>query len=133
MIFAIRKLGTRETLVQLDDRRKEPPCSPFRYVTAKEARQWIKAGRRNETGLSFNANGSLQYDDPDTPKMTTLLEAVSRAICLAAGIDPDRNGNECDFRWQEFEKEAKAAIEAVDIYRSNPPPAPRADGTDRQP
>jgi hypothetical protein len=43
----------------------------------------------------------------------TMIEKVARAICSAEGIDPDRKGNETVWRWQEFEKEARAAIEAM--------------------
>lgn len=47
-----------------------------------------------------------------------LIEAVARAICIATGIEPDRKGNERDWRWQEFEPEARAAIAAVERYRA---------------
>jgi hypothetical protein len=43
------------------------------------------------------------------------IERVARAICTAAGIDPDRKSHEPenDFVWQDFIKEAIAAIEAM--------------------
>jgi hypothetical protein len=47
----------------------------------------------------------------------TEFECVARAICLAAGLEPDRKGNSRNFRWQEFVPEAKAAIEALDVFR----------------
>ena len=45
-----------------------------------------------------------------------LIERVARAICIASQMEPDRKGNETEFRWQEFEKEAIAAIEAVERF-----------------
>lgn len=45
--------------------------------------------------------------------MDTMIERVSRAICIAAKLDPDRKGNETEFHWQEFVGEAAAAIEAM--------------------
>lgn len=44
-----------------------------------------------------------------------MLERVARAICTAAGIDPDGKSHEPehDFRWQDFLKEARAAIAAM--------------------
>lgn len=43
----------------------------------------------------------------------SMVERVARAICTAAQIDPNRKGNETEWRWQEFETEARAAIEAM--------------------
>jgi hypothetical protein len=43
----------------------------------------------------------------------SMIERVARAICTAAGIDPDRKGNETEWRWQEFEKEARAVIKEM--------------------
>lgn len=47
------------------------------------------------------------------------VEAVARAICLAAGLDPDRKGSTEHYRWQEFEAEAVAAIQTIDRLRAH--------------
>lgn len=43
----------------------------------------------------------------------TMLEKMARAMCVASGIDPDRKGNETDWRWQEWLPEARAALLAI--------------------
>lgn len=54
--------------------------------------------------------------------MTTMLERVARAICMATRIDPDRKYKSSDysaatapweFAWHAFQPEARAAIEAM--------------------
>ena len=54
--------------------------------------------------------------------MTTMLEKVCRALCLEAGLDPDRKfksanwGPETaphEFAWQEYLPAARAALEAI--------------------
>lgn len=55
----------------------------------------------------------------------TMIEKVARAICVAAGLDPDRKGNETELHWQEFDKEALAAIETLRLHlkelKASPP------------
>ena len=43
----------------------------------------------------------------------SMIERVARAICVAAGLEPDRKGNETEYRWQEFVAEARDAIESM--------------------
>lgn len=49
----------------------------------------------------------------------TMLEKIARAICKARGNDPDAGANifykstQLPAQWQTFEKEARAALEAM--------------------
>lgn len=52
----------------------------------------------------------------------SMIERVSRAICVAAGLDPDRHFASSNYddgtaphklAWHEFQPEARAAIEAM--------------------
>lgn len=49
---------------------------------------------------------------------TTMLEHVARAICIRRGGDPDteityQNGSPSVLLWQDYEDDARAAIEAM--------------------
>lgn len=54
--------------------------------------------------------------------MTTMLEKMARALCLRAGLDPDRKFKSSDysaatdpqeFAWQEFLPDVRAALLAI--------------------
>lgn len=54
--------------------------------------------------------------------MMTMMQRVARAICVAAGLDPDRKFKSSDysertdpqeFAWHEFQPEARAALAAM--------------------